>query len=55
MPLRLLSHSPHNLFLVFVFVFFVSVLIKFGWSLSTSFSLNMGWHCVTRADVELTL
>lgn len=34
---------------------FVSVLIKFGSSLSTTFSLNMGWHWVTRADLELTL
>lgn len=40
----------------FWFLFsFVSVLIKFRSSLSTTFSLNMGCHCVTRADLELTL
>lgn len=38
-----------------VFFPFVSVLIKFGSPPFTTFSLNMGWHWVTRADLELTL
>lgn len=54
--IRLEDCCPTLLTTCFWFLFsFVSVLIKFGSSLSTSFSLTMGWHCVTRADLELTL